>query len=934
MRKLFSGHALSNAMAKRCLSLLLAAALAIPIGSIAFGAGPPERASLIPEITIPVLDVGQAPVIDGFINEDEWDMAGRIVSLNSPDGVPQSGGIFLDPRDVTVWLTADEEYVYVAVKSEMPPAGGLLTSLKPYDISDTQVFADDNVEIWLDPWNGAGETEKTRDMRAFQMAVNEDGAYFTASHGSNGTYDAMWRPGWTFKTTQDDEWWYVELAIPLANLGITTANFNYSWGIHTGRGFKQPFAYTNFAPRMGGYADLGTMAVVNWGEKNTPFARALRIRDESNNATPDVAFELVNPTAEPYTFNVYINSNYKGDAFRGINGANFVVPAGERQVVSVADGWTEGDYRTSVYITSQDESVVYYYRVMDWQVQRTADRWDLVDRPAGKPFDFQFGYYPSYNTFKAQIDLKKLKLVAGTDEVTGAWVKIADQATGVVVANETFPAFIDNVSDIEINLSDATKDLQVGYENRRVFSVESGLVGAGPGVPTETVKSEFVRQKFEWEGNAIGLGLDDLGNEKVYAPFTPLTVSGMDVGAVLRTHTMNNVGLWDQVTSEGVDILAAPMRFEVEIDGVAQTISASWPDITKIGDARVNHTANWSAGELSAELKGSMEMDGFTKIDMKLTQTGSGVINKLDLVIPLNDDLATLMHTVADYTRLNYSGEIPQGIGKIWDSKDAGKIGLSPGFLPYIWIGNEKYGLCWVAENDKDWIVDDAKASLELVRDGSGNLNLIVHFVNKPLPLGRERNITFAIQATPTKPFPEYTDFNSDDPNAKTDWRNLIIGTRSIEGKYDVPVIGSTLGWGSETTFCDVYPTDYNYDVFDIMAELRKYGFLSDPDKLTEWRQIYETGGESAKYGYYGGARPEEVAWYNTNVNWFVNALSYKPEGLVAYTSPRSSRENEEFRTFQDEWRRFGLTERPLADIWYDCSPVESYRDYSLYYLN
>ncbi|MCL2031537.1 MAG: hypothetical protein FWG93_08340, partial [Oscillospiraceae bacterium] len=425
-----------------------------PVGTI------PE--SHIPEFIVPVIGRDAAPVIDGAIDEQEWSGAGRMVSVNSSRRIAETGGIFLDPRDLTFWITADDKNVYVAMKSEMPPDGRLITNLKPYDVSDTQVFQDDNVEIWFDPWRGAPEDLRTRDLRAFQMAINEDGGFFTASHTSWGGADGMWRPGWTVGSSTDSDWWYLELAIPFENLGITADNFDWSWGFHAGRGFKQPFQYTNIAPRGPAFADFTSMAVLNWEEENTPFVRHLNMRNPNGNVSPYVELELVNPTSSPYTFNVYINSNYLGDAFRGINGTEYVVPAGGKQSVIVQDGWSEGTYGTTIYITSADGSKVHFFRRMIWEIAPTDPRWELENKPAGQAFDFQFGYFPSYNTFKAEIDLRRLRLDEAYDEVTGAWVKITDKNTQEVIADGQFPAFtnpVAGVSVVEFDLGDGVKNI-------------------------------------------------------------------------------------------------------------------------------------------------------------------------------------------------------------------------------------------------------------------------------------------------------------------------------------------------------------------------------------------------------------------------------------------------------------------------------------------
>ena len=90
------------------------------------------------------------------------------------------------------------------------------------------------------------------------------------------------------------------------------------------------------------------------------------------------------------------------------------------------------------------------------------------------------------------------------------------------------------------------------------------LAETKPGDPKaakSTYAQTFKRERFVWEHNKIGK------STKVIPPFTPLAVKGQTVSAVLRKHRMNALGLWDQVSSEGVDLLGAPMRLEATAGG-------------------------------------------------------------------------------------------------------------------------------------------------------------------------------------------------------------------------------------------------------------------------------------------------------------------------------------------------------------------------------
>jgi hypothetical protein len=69
----------------------------------------------------------------------------------------------------------------------------------------------------------------------------------------------------------------------------------------------------------------------------------------------------------------------------------------------------------------------------------------------------------------------------------------------------------------------------------------------------------FTRSFFEFENNEIGKLHD------VFAPFTPVEVTGPTVSVVDRRYTLNPQGLFTSVVAKGRELLAEPMRLVVEL---------------------------------------------------------------------------------------------------------------------------------------------------------------------------------------------------------------------------------------------------------------------------------------------------------------------------------------------------------------------------------
>src|SRR5205814_6799842 len=60
--------------------------------------------------------------------------------------------------------------------------------------------------------------------------------------------------------------------------------------------------------------------------------------------------------------------------------------------------------------------------------------------------------------------------------------------------------------------------------------------------------------------------------------------------------------------------------------------------------------------------------------------------------------------------------------GRIWSTLDTGRTGSNMkvgSFYPEVWVGNERRGLLWAADNDRGWMPDDAIPAHELIRAGN-----------------------------------------------------------------------------------------------------------------------------------------------------------------------------------------------------------------------
>ncbi len=144
----------------------------------------------------------KAPVIDGIIDEVNWDMvewAGDFIE-RSPDENTQ-------PAQKTRFkILYDEKNLYIAVRAFDTEPDKIEKRLSRRD-----GFEGDYVEMHLDSYH---------DLRtAFSFTVTATGVKGDEAISENGeNFDESWNPIWYTKTNIDDKGWTAEMKIPLSQL--------------------------------------------------------------------------------------------------------------------------------------------------------------------------------------------------------------------------------------------------------------------------------------------------------------------------------------------------------------------------------------------------------------------------------------------------------------------------------------------------------------------------------------------------------------------------------------------------------------------------------------------------------------------------------------------------------------------------------------------
>jgi hypothetical protein len=495
------------------------------------------------------------------------------------------------------------------------------------------------------------------------------------------------------------------------------------------------------------------------------------------------------------------------------------------------------------------------------------------------------------------------------------------------------------------------------------------LVLSAPDGTRREVRRGFERERFEWENSPLGR------DRIILPPFTPLAVdaAAARVECVLRRHELDGAGLWKRVSSQGRDLLASPLRLEVEAEGRTHAAAGGAVTFAEKSPDRVTGEAAWSAGPFRGRTAFQFDYDGVVRTTLHLEPSETR-LEALRLVVPMKTSETWLMHPVTDLLRFHYAGRIPDGSGtlwdyggkrrevrytetgrpdadgKVWDSHHVGRHQIPAPFVPYIWLGGPERGICWFAENDRDWSVDRDKPVLEIRRQGDVT-SLVVRFVTRPVAMTRARTITFGLMATPAKPMPE----------SPVSFRRWWTGEPGPDSKDVVQVgfMGACYYWGAPGPCYAFYPAFRDFGIFDEFARLRRGG-ARDPGFTDRWLSRF-TAPEYAS----------EMKTYRAHVDWSVNYFSggkWKGDPgagrtayVMPYTNARAINWGAEARTFADEWSTidvadprwpceerlvrnrsggftlaaYGKAAAPLdtGGIAYAVDPVPSWQDMVLHYL-
>ena len=271
--------------------------------------------------------------------------------------------------------------------------------------------------------------------------------------------------------------------------------------------------------------------------------------------------------------------------------------------------------------------------------------------------------------------------------------------------------------------------------------------------PTRVVQHRLA-DRPEWFGSAEGT------SRTVPPPWTPLRSAarrgGFSVACWGRTYEFDRDSCIRQILSDGIRLLAGPIRWVGKINGrKLGRLRGSLHCLERARD-RVVLSQELTGNGVTLDVQLEMEFDGMLRVDCELSARKPAQVQALALEIPLRAEIATHFY---------------QYRGRVGDDRAFGRVparGFSKGFRPFVWLGNEERGLSWFAESEENWFHADSSRAITLRRERNAVV-LRLHLVSTPVdvvasdgadwpysdrkpPLVRRLRYAFGLQATPVKP--------------------------------------------------------------------------------------------------------------------------------------------------------------------------------------
>ena len=334
---------------------------------------------------------------------------------------------------------------------------------------------------------------------------------------------------------------------------------------------------------------------------------------------------------------------------------------------------------------------------------------------------------------------------------------MVDQHTEELIATASVPSFpVPPGASYQLGLSIidayhrtvAEKIIPVSQSNEEIrlplASVSPGtyqvvvrlLDGGGKELARDTRPMQKPNGAPSWLNNSIGK------SDEVPPPWTPIKINGETIQVWGRSYDFHGaVALPSSIVSNGQTLTAGSAT--LSCDGQAAVVQqpAIW---TENSPAVSVAEGSAQVSDLRIQTETRIEYDGFAWVKLTLEPRGkTATLRNLTLELPLRREASTLVNSIRHgQMQTNQKGALPP---------EGWRLNLLE--KPLFWVGNEKGGFEWFAEDLKGWRWKDPEKTLEIIPEG--DINLVrwrIIEADKPVVIDKPLVLSFGYQATPVRP--------------------------------------------------------------------------------------------------------------------------------------------------------------------------------------
>ena len=688
-------------------------------------AAPATAAGVADDYKVPTLVIPYAwhtPTLDGVVRDDEWREALSVNALQTTDHA-------VSPRQTRFWLMWDADYLYIAMRSPLRPGERVIQALRERD-KDVNVVFDDSYEIWLDVGTHSPDGQPV----FFQYLSNFAGARYDvlqepAAGNSRISWTAHWDPH--NRLTPDGRAWEMTLRVPRRSVYLAGPfHEGQSLTMLLTRNYKRPWEQNSLSG-SGSFSVRETHARFVL-EKQAPAVHLLAVADP---AAQTFGLHLAAWARQAQT----LHWRFASDG--GVHQAgDLTVRGGQTATLPPMLGLDrpgDGAFRITVWGTDPSRPL------LDWSARR---RWgDLSSltqtlNDTGDRVALTLGYNPARDYLRVTGDFIDYDARA---RIARYHASVRDSHNTVRAQTDLHPDALDYVRGL-LRLP----NLPPGDYTAQLATFDAA------GHPLFTQQIPFTKkdpaQAFPWWNTTLG------NADKVLAPWTPVRYGNGRFAVWGRSLRVGPAGLPRQVTTQGQDLLAGAATLTARFAGRPSVTAAGGRLVPlSAADHRVVVKSVSTLGDIAVSSTVTTEYDGMSKVVMTLTPRRATALRALTLVVPLKNNVADYLHACGEGIRYGFDYRfLPAGkMGRLWDSRAVdGQPMVVGSFIPYVWIGNPRGGLCWFADSDQGWAPNNAVPAIEVRRTSRRSTDLVLHLVSSPIVLRGPRTITFAFQATPVKP--------------------------------------------------------------------------------------------------------------------------------------------------------------------------------------